>query len=180
MSGLKSFYFVRHGETDWNRKHWFMGAQDIPMNETGWSQVESCIPVVERLGIASIISSPLKRAAEMAERIGEELGRPVTFEDTLKEASWGKYEGKEVDFTDFLYRWHNGDDIATVEPFVDFTTRVAQGLAAALQQPAPVLIVAHGGVFAAIQRVLGHEPTDLGNCEVVEVSPDRIAPVREG
>lgn len=34
MTGLplNPFYFLRHGETDWNLEHRAMGSQDIPLN----------------------------------------------------------------------------------------------------------------------------------------------------
>ncbi|KJV91271.1 2,3-bisphosphoglycerate-dependent phosphoglycerate mutase [Orientia tsutsugamushi] len=35
---LKPFYFLRHGETDWNLAHRAMGSQDIPLNDRGVSQ----------------------------------------------------------------------------------------------------------------------------------------------
>lgn len=178
MTQISSFYFMRHGETDWNRRRCFMGSQDIPMNATGWAQLDASLPTLARLGVETIVTSPLKRAHEMAVRIGEELGKEVIVAPQLREASWGKHEGKEIDFTDFLYRWHNGDEIVGVEAFLDFTTRVAQGVAFALEQPGSVLIVSHGGVFAAIQRILGHEPSDLGNCEICEVSPGEIKPLQ--
>ncbi len=31
----KSFYFIRHGETDWNKRHIIMGSIDIPLNDLG-------------------------------------------------------------------------------------------------------------------------------------------------
>jgi bisphosphoglycerate-dependent phosphoglycerate mutase len=35
---LEPFYFLRHGETDWNLEHRAMGSQDIPLNDRGISQ----------------------------------------------------------------------------------------------------------------------------------------------
>lgn len=35
---LKPFYFLRHGETDWNLEHRAMGSQDVPLNDLGVSE----------------------------------------------------------------------------------------------------------------------------------------------
>lgn len=34
----KPFYFLRHGETDWNKERKWQGSQDIPLNDTGIAQ----------------------------------------------------------------------------------------------------------------------------------------------
>lgn len=35
-----SIYFVRHGQTDWNRERRLMGVADIEMNEAGQQEAE--------------------------------------------------------------------------------------------------------------------------------------------
>jgi len=42
--------------------------------------------------------------------------------------------------------------------------RIRTGLHAALQEQETVLIVAHGGVYWAVQEVLGLAPADIDNC----------------
>ena len=32
------FYFLRHGQTDWNLQHKLMGNQDVELNEAGREQ----------------------------------------------------------------------------------------------------------------------------------------------
>src|SRR3954468_22317430 len=40
----RTFYYLRHGETDWNREHRAQGHNDIPLNETGLAQARAAIP----------------------------------------------------------------------------------------------------------------------------------------
>ena len=41
MLELRDFYFIHHGETDWNREHRGMGQKDIPLNERGLAQAHT-------------------------------------------------------------------------------------------------------------------------------------------
>lgn len=50
------FYFLRHGETDWNLQRKMMGGVDIPLNATGRAQAEAARqagPMVHHAGIKS-------------------------------------------------------------------------------------------------------------------------------
>ena len=62
-----AFWFLRHGETDWNARGWSQGNVDIPLNETGLAQARSAALLLRGKGIRSVISSPLSRAKVTAE-----------------------------------------------------------------------------------------------------------------
>ena len=53
------FWFLRHGETDWNAKGLSQGNVDIPLNATGIAQAQAAAPMLVNRGIASIVASPL-------------------------------------------------------------------------------------------------------------------------
>jgi broad specificity phosphatase PhoE len=61
----KSFYFVRHGETDWNKEQKIMGQSDIPLNKKGILQAQTVAEKIQALPIDVIVSSPLKRARQL-------------------------------------------------------------------------------------------------------------------
>src|ERR1700690_2748694 len=79
------FYFVRHGETDWNAEHRLQGQLDIPLNALGRRQAAHCAEVLRRL-IAragktaedfAYVASPLSRARETMEILRDGLGLAV-------------------------------------------------------------------------------------------------------
>lgn len=82
------FYFVRHGQTDWNKTNQELCDQDnISLNETGLLQAEHAANKVISLNIEKIYSSPLKRAAQTAEIINKNLNLTLTFHDGLGKIS---------------------------------------------------------------------------------------------
>ena len=59
-------YFMRHGQTDFNKENKWMGLLDIPLNENGISQALSSINYIKSLNIDIIYCSELKRAIQTA------------------------------------------------------------------------------------------------------------------
>ena len=45
----KSFYFLRHGETDWNQQQRIMGQSDIPLNKNGVLQAKTAAEKIQVL-----------------------------------------------------------------------------------------------------------------------------------
>lgn len=169
----KPFYFIRHGETEWNRLDRYMGQQDIPLNGTGLAQAKEMQPVVQTLNVQTICVSPLQRARKTADIINQGWGKNLKIVDELKEVSWGSHEGKLRSDGDgkLFQQWLDGELHTTgAETWLEFVERVRVALYKALQHPEPVLIVAHGGVFYSLQIILGLSPDfTLSNCELMHI-----------
>jgi probable phosphoglycerate mutase len=147
------FWYLRHGETDWNRQGLSQGNVDIPLNELGLVQAREAAEKLRGRGITSIVASPLSRARVTAEIVAEALGLDVTFEPDLREVSWGVHEGKPLD--EWFHTWITGHATPEgAESFAGLRRRVVTGLNRAVGQPPAVLIVAHGGVFRAIRSAM--------------------------
>ena len=152
------FWYLRHGETDWNRQGLSQGSNDIPLNELGLSQAREAAERLRDRGITSIVASPLSRARVTAEIVGEVLGLEVTLEPDLREVSWGVHEGKPL--AEWFHTWISGHATPEgAESFAELRRRAVAGLNRAMAKPPAVLIVAHGGVFRAIRHAMKLEIT---------------------
>jgi len=166
-----TFYFLRHGETDWNARGLMQGNTDIPLNTSGRAQAQSVRKCVEALGIETICASPLSRASETAHIVNTEMKRPVMVIDALREFTMGERDG--TTFGPWFQGWRSGDlHIEGAETRVDFLERALSGLLAALEHPGPVLIVSHGGLFGAVKHY-GRldDALQVRNCDLVRLEP---------
>lgn len=174
----KSFYFLRHGETEWNRKHIYMGQSDIPLNDVGIKQAHAAAEILKkRNDIHNIISSPLVRALKTAEIISSVIDRPISIIEGFGEASWGIKEGVSKLDSSWVDIWRSGGYVDGVEPCAKFIERVKLALETVFAAvPSNVLIVAHGGVYWAIEQILSlakeEEVFHLKNCIPIWVAPD--------
>jgi broad specificity phosphatase PhoE len=148
------FWFLRHGETDYNAAGLSQGALDISLNATGRAQAEEAGPLLAGQGISAIISSPMLRTRETTNIVNEFLGLPVIYEPDLREVIFGGMEGKPLLpwFPDWLEGHYTPPN---AESFAEVLARVETAMARILTQPGPLLIIAHGGVFRAIRDLMG-------------------------
>lgn len=97
-------YYMRHGETDWNREARLQGQRDIPLNDTGRSQARRCGEVMRDLlardavdpASLDFVCSPLGRAVETMQLMRAGLGLDAAayrLDPRLAEVSFGKWEG---------------------------------------------------------------------------------------
>lgn len=125
---MVKFYFVRHGETDWNLQGRFQGIEDIELNETGLLQAESCGRGFKQCKIAFevIVSSPLQRAKVTAEKIAEYVGIDslnVQIDKRLIERDFGKISGRKREDREKMF--NDGKDYG-MEPENVVTERMQQ------------------------------------------------------
>ncbi|HVY16506.1 MAG TPA: histidine phosphatase family protein [Rhodopila sp.] len=152
-----SFWFLRHGETDWNAQNLSQGNVDIPLNQTGLAQAKSAALLLRGKGIKSIVASPLSRAKITAEITGAEIGLPVEIDPDLRECAYGVMEGKPM--TEWFTAWVEEKLTPEgAESFGDLKRRAVAAVNRSIVRPGPVLVVAHGALFRALRAVMGHEP----------------------
>jgi broad specificity phosphatase PhoE len=162
MLKTRDFYFVRHGETDWNREGRGMGQKDVPLNSRGIEQAHAAAQILKQQPIETICFSPLARAKQTAEIIADHIKVPLFEIPDLVECCWGEFEGKIKG--QWIADWIGGADIPGAEKHGDFQKRALTGVNQALEHEGHVLIVSHGGVFWAVDH-FGHLGTadDLSN-----------------
>ncbi|OUS05705.1 hypothetical protein A9Q96_10920 [Rhodobacterales bacterium 52_120_T64] len=168
----KPFYYIRHGQTDWNVEGRFQGSMDIPLNETGLAQAHSAKTLLANLPITHIYSSPLKRARVTADIANEALGLGITDIRDLMEVNFGVMEGKLRPPGGFSGDWQTGTTPDKAETYINFTSRVFTAINSILEQDGTPLIVAHGGVFMPVDE---HMQLGVGahlpNARPVHLSP---------
>ncbi len=149
-----NFWFLRHGQTEYNARGVSQGSVDIPLNETGIAQAHRAAPLLAGRGIVGVVTSPMQRALVTAEIVNQTLNLPMTIEPDLHEVVFGGMEGQP------LYPWFSAwlDGTATpdgAESFADITERAGLVMGQVLRAPGPLLIVSHGAFFRALRGLMG-------------------------
>lgn len=104
-------HFVRHGETDHNVHSVITsGNPGKPINALGKGQAEVSAALLSGQSVAAVYTSPLLRARNTAEIIGEACGAPVITDAELRECAVGALEGQGdaaafARFNEALDRW---------------------------------------------------------------------------
>ncbi len=160
----RTWYLVRHGETEWNAAARMQGQLDSRLTPLGREHARRAARLLARLGVDSVMASPLGRVREtIAIMMAEVPLAAVAFDDRLKEWSAGEWSGERyADLADkwpadwaawkadrYNYRSPGGEN------FVDLTNRARSFLA---DMPGGseerIAIVAHGFINRALAGVL--------------------------
>lgn len=164
------FYFIRHGRTEANVQQLMAGGKnDIPLNEIGHEQAAKAAQILKTMcpEIQTVCVSTMIRAKQTANYINEHLQRPMIEMPELIEWCFGDWEGRS--WTEIAPLFLGNEDPSNGESRDIFQSRVLEGLNKALVKPAPVLIVAHGGVWYKIQKIFNLPLIKTDNCQIFKI-----------
>src|SRR5271157_5849048 len=114
------FYFLRHGEAEWNAEGRLCGSTDVPLSDVGRRQAQLLARRLQPIVFETLYSSPLGRALETARLIGEAIGRKPVVDQRLVELNYGAWEGKTFEeitrATPAIYRAWDADPANMAPP----------------------------------------------------------------
>jgi broad specificity phosphatase PhoE len=91
------FYFLRHGEAEWNAAGRFCGSTDVPLSDVGRRQARLLALRLQPIPVDALYSSPLQRAWETACLIGKAVGCEPAVDQRLAELNYGAWEGMTLE-----------------------------------------------------------------------------------
>lgn len=160
-SGTRTILLLRHGETQWNRERRVMGDADVALSATGRDQCLAVAELLRGFGVDSIVTSPLRRAAETADIVADRLGLPVEADARLVEVRFGDWQGltyEEV-ASDPRYRAFARDPASVATPGGETARDVQErafDAASATRDGSVTLLVTHGDLIRTVLcRFLG-------------------------
>ncbi len=130
---MGSIIFLRHGQAKNNTERVLAGrTPGVPLTEKGIDQAEKAAKFLEDMNISAIYSSPIQRAKNTAEIVGQHNSIDVTIDDRLIELDMGKFTGMPYDeifssHGNVFMKFYRGElEIAHngVETFADVKKRV--------------------------------------------------------
>jgi glucosyl-3-phosphoglycerate phosphatase len=99
----RTWYLVRHGETEWNAARRMQGQLDSPLTPQGREHAKTTARLLARLGVDVVHASPLGRVRETLAFLAGEVALEPAFDDRLKEWSSGDWSGEY--YADLRQKW---------------------------------------------------------------------------
>ena len=177
--GAVEIWYVRHGETDWNRAGLIQGWIDLPLNDVGASQARRLAPRLAGVAFDAVFASDLGRARATAQSALP--GVDVRLDPRLRELDYGVFEGKAWDALEgeeaaLAARWRAdpvGQRIPDGESYGDMQVRL-DAFRADLP-PGRYAVFSHGGAIrVALYGVLGRPAPGTWRLEIDNTSITRV------
>ena len=175
-------FLIRHGVTAWHAEGRVLGQRDIPLSDAGIAQAEEAAAAVRGVKMSEVLSSPLQRAIQTAEIIGQAAGIEVARDPRLIDFQLGKWTGmtyddvaKNEEYQRFVQQ-PDAERIPGGESLDDIRRRAVSAVEQALADNATgdaLAIVTHAGIIRVlITHYMGSPPA---NYHRVRVSPGSIS-----
>ncbi|WCN08932.1 histidine phosphatase family protein [Marinomonas mediterranea] len=162
----KSFVFARHAESEMNAIGKIGGSTDSNLSDVGRQQAKDASSLLDRPW-SQVCTSTLKRTIQTAELAAP--GQSLKHFSELCERDWGVLEQTPIpDSLDYFQTPSQG------ETWDDFYERVIKGINLIISDYNCPLIIAHSGVYRAINHCLYGSPQGL---RIGNISPILIAPI---
>ena len=186
-------FLIRHGITDWHREGRVLGQRDIALNDEGLEQARAAAAALTDAPIVEVISSPLVRALQTAELIGQTFGIEVARDPRLIDLRVGKWEGmtyEEVaahsEYKEFIQD-PLSERIPGAESLSDIKTRAVAAIEQAIEDNPSgdaIAVVTHAGIIRVLlTHYLGSPPANYhrirvapGSVSVLSFADDRELP----
>ena len=165
---------MRHGQADNNVNRVLVGRHlESHLTEKGQMEVKETAKLLKSMSISQIYSSPVTRALETTQIVGEELGLDYEIDDRLYEIDLGKLAGTNYDevlnkYGNLFLSFYMGDDSVLSNHGVESFTAVKSRVRDLLDQVMVkhdnhnVLLVTHlDPIKAAISYILDLKPESL-------------------
>lgn len=182
-------YFVRHGETDYNKTRRIQGRTDIPLNEDGRSQAKEAARKLAGMSFSYVYVSPLERARTTAEILTGQTSDHFITDQRLTELSFGVMEGTRIEELPEQMKALFSKPEAYVEPeggeslsaLIDRCGSFLRDLLEKLKKEKveqPVLVVSHGAAIRGLLHCITNSPLSdfwvpgIGNCCVIRIQLD--------
>ncbi|MGE5822922.1 MAG: histidine phosphatase family protein [Nitrososphaerota archaeon] len=166
--------FMRHGQADNNVNRVLVGRHlESHLTEKGQMEVKETAKLLKSMSVSKIYSSPVTRAIETTQIVGEELGLDYEIDDRLYEIDLGKLAGTNYDevlnkYGNLFLSFYMGDDSVLSNHGVESFTAVKSRIRDLLDQVMArhnnhnVLLVTHlDPIKAAISYILDLKPESL-------------------
>ena len=98
-------YLVRHGRTAHNAGRRLLGREDVPLDGLGVRQAEALGRLPDLRDARRVVTSPLGRARDTAERIGP----PVSVDERWIEIDYGVFDGMRLEEAPELWKQWSAD-----------------------------------------------------------------------
>jgi probable phosphoglycerate mutase len=153
---MATFWFVRHGETEFNRLGLRCGGDvDVPLTASGEEQIRALAPQVHALGIGVIVAGALERTQRSAHILADLLGDvPVLTDARFNERSLGEWNGRPYHEAQAHIRASATPPGGEAE--ADFRARILDGVAGLCQKmDCNLLLVSSKGVARILNATIG-------------------------
>ena len=169
-------YIVRHGQTDWNKKHLIQGSTDMELNAKGIRQARVTKEKLKNIEFDAVFCSPLKRAVETCKILDK---GSFVLDSRIMERNFGDFEGKSGISPVFFRFWkeERQDEFPSVEKISDMKSRVFGFLDEVISnhKKKNVLVVCHSGTaifikmyFEKLPEKLKYHKYRIKNCDYIK------------